>query len=73
MTILTGIKRAVEVSGSQAKLAEKLGCTQQLISIWLGRGYVPVERVVEIEQATGVSRNSLINPKLLNLLTPFSG
>jgi len=29
-----------------------------------------VDRVVEIEQATGVDRKLLINPKLVNLLTP---
>jgi len=70
---MTGIQKAVDASGSQAKLAELLGCTQQLISIWVGRGYAPIDRIVELEQATGIDRKDLINPKLLNLLTPYAG
>jgi len=71
--VLTGIQKAVDAVGSQAKLAELLGCTQQLISIWVGRGYAPIDRIVELEQATGIDRKDLINPKLLNLLTPYAG
>lgn len=70
---MNGIQQAVELAGSQVKLAQLLGCTQQLISIWIGRGYAPVDRIVEIEQATGVDRKHLINPKLINLLTPYAG
>ena len=69
-TNLTGIELACYAAGSQAKLADLLGCSQQNVSMWLRRGWVPVDRVVEIEQATGVDRKLLINPKLVNLLTP---
>lgn len=67
---ITGIELACYAAGSQAKLADLLGCSQQNVSMWLRRGWVPVDRVVEIEQATGVYRKLLINPKLVNLLTP---
>ena len=70
---MTGIQKAVDAVGSQAKLADLLGCTQQLISIWVGRGYAPTDRIVELEQATGVDRRDLINPKLINLLAPYAG
>lgn len=67
---LTGIELACYAAGGQAKLADLLGCSQQNVSMWRRRGWVPVDRVVEIEQATGVDRKLLINPKLVNLLTP---
>lgn len=67
---MTGIEQAIYSASSQARLAELLGCSQQLVSAWLRRGWVPVDRVVEIEQVTGVDRKLLINPKLVNLLTP---
>ena len=70
MSDLTGIELAVYAAGSQAKLADLLGCSQQNVSSWLRRGYAPPERVVEIEQATGVDRVLLVNPKLRDLLTP---
>ena len=67
---LTGVELAVYAAGSQAKLADLLGCSQQNVSAWLRRGWAPAERVVEIEQATGVDRKLLVNPRLRDLLTP---
>lgn len=69
---LSGIERAIHAAGSQARLAEILGCSQQNVSFWLRQGYCPPDRVVEIEQATGVDRALLINPRLLDLLSPSS-
>ena len=69
---MTGIELAIIIAGSQAKLAAILGCTQQNVGFWLKQGYCPPERIIEVEQATGVSRTQLINPKLLDLLTPAS-
>lgn len=65
---MTGIAEAVVVSGGQSKLAEKLGVSQQMVSKWLHRGYVPVRRVVEIETQTGVSRHRLVDPRLTDLV-----
>ncbi|CAB4241005.1 Putative bacterial antitoxin YdaS [uncultured Caudovirales phage] len=69
---MTGIEQAIHAAGSQKRLAELLGCSQQNVSFWLRQGYCPPERVVEVEQATGIDRALLINPKLLDLLTPAS-
>ena len=69
---MTGIEEAIYVAGSQAKLAKILGCTQQNVGFWLRQGYCPAERVIEVEQATGIARDRLINPKLVDLLTPAS-
>jgi len=43
---ITGIELACYAAGSQAKLADLLGCSQQNVSMWLRRGWVPVDRVV---------------------------
>lgn len=52
--------RAIEKAGSQAKLADLLGIGQTAISNWLNReSGVPAERVLKIEEATGVSRHEL--------------
>jgi DNA-binding transcriptional regulator YdaS (Cro superfamily) len=66
----TGIEQAIESAGSQRKLAELLGVSQQVISGWLAQGYVPAGRVVETEQHTGVPRLLLVNPALRELITP---
>jgi len=69
MSDLTGIDQAIRAIGSQAKLASVLGCTQQNISTWLRRGYVPPAQAIAIEQATGVSRALLLDPRIVELLT----
>jgi len=68
-TEMSGIEQAIRAVGSQAKLAEVLGCSQQNISSWLRRGYVPPRQALAIEQATGVSRAVLVDPKLAALLS----
>ena len=67
---MTGIEQAIHAIGSQAKLAEALGCSQQNVSMMLRNGYAPIKWVRAIEQATGVSRDLLIDPSLLDLLAP---
>lgn len=64
----TGIADAVVAAGTQVKMAAALGVTQQAISHWLRRGYVPVRHIVQIETEFGVPRARLINPKIANLL-----
>lgn len=66
----SGIAQAVAAAGSQAKLADLLGCTQQNVSHWVRQGFVPVERIREIEQVTGIHRSILIDPALIDLLAP---
>lgn len=52
------IEHAVKIAGGQQQLAEKLGVRYQAIQKWI-RGSVPAERVLAIEEATGVSRHEL--------------
>jgi hypothetical protein len=66
---LSGIEQAIAAAGSQDKLAEALGCTQQNISFWKAQGFAPTSRIVEIEQRTGVPRALLINPRVADLLS----
>ena len=67
---MTGIEQAIYNAGGQSALARLIGCSQQNVGFWLRQGYCPAERVVEVEQATGVPRVRLINPKLIDLLSP---
>ena len=63
----TGITDAIAAAGSQEKLAELLGCTQQNVSHWRRRGWVSTDRAQEVEQVTGVPRARLVKPKLRSL------
>ncbi len=64
----SGVAEAVKAAGSQEKLAEKLGVSQQAVSIWLRRGWVPLRRAQEIEALFGVPRGRLINPRIADLV-----
>jgi len=66
----SGVRAAVSAAGSQAQLASTLGVTQQAVSLWVRRGFVPASRVVEIESQYGVDRVELVNPRTLELFTP---
>jgi hypothetical protein len=65
---LNGFADAVKQAGGQVVLAGRLGVTQQAVSQWLRRGWVPVRRAVEVEQATGIPRQRLVNPRLRELV-----
>lgn len=67
---MTGIEEAIHAVGSQAKMADILGCTQQNVSKMLNNGYVPTKWVRAVEQASGIPRERLINPALAELLAP---
>ena len=68
MSSETGIFAAVTAAGTQDKLAELLGVTQQAVSTWLSQGWVPLRRAKEIEAQTGVHRLRLVNPRVLDLV-----
>jgi transcriptional regulator with XRE-family HTH domain len=63
-----GIAAAVKQAGSQEQLAERLGVSQQAVSAWLRRGWVPVRRALEIEAEFGIPRHSLLKPRLSDLI-----
>jgi DNA-binding transcriptional regulator YdaS (Cro superfamily) len=52
----SGIRQAIEAAGTVAALARKLGVTRSAIHQWVR---IPAERVLDIERATGVSRQTL--------------
>lgn len=66
--LITGIADALQQAGNQVQLAERLGVSQQAVSIWLRRGWVPVRRALEIEAQFGVARARLISPRLADLV-----
>lgn len=58
----TSLRKAIEIAGSQAELARRIGKTQAHIWNWLHRdSRVPAEMVLAIEAATGnvVTRHQL--------------
>jgi DNA-binding transcriptional regulator YdaS (Cro superfamily) len=66
-----GIDDAVEVAGSQEKLAQALGVTQQSVAKWVKRGYAPLARAREVEAMYGVPRKSLVDPRVVELLSDW--
>jgi len=55
-----GLRWAIEIAGSQVKLAKLLGISHQAINKWQT---VPTRHLIAIERATGVHR-SLLRPDL---------
>lgn len=53
-----GVREAVEAAGSVSKLARKLGVSNVAVHKYLYQN-CPPERAVEIEQATGISRERI--------------
>ena len=51
-----GLQKAIEKTGSGARLADQLGVTRQALYQW---HRIPAERVLEIERITGVPRHEL--------------
>ncbi len=68
MTSTNGVSLAIRAAGTQQKLAALLGVSQQAVSAWLDRGWVPLRRAQEIEASLGVPRAKLINPRIADLV-----
>lgn len=68
---VNAVDEAIQAAGSQVRLASRLGVTQQCITVWKQRGYVPVNRAIEIEATYGIPRIKLVSPRLRGLLTDF--
>lgn len=65
---MSAVQEAVRAAGSQERLAECLGVSQQAISKWLRAGFVPLRRAQEIEAQFGIARARLINPRVRDLV-----
>jgi DNA-binding transcriptional regulator YdaS (Cro superfamily) len=80
MSSSSALGKAIEICGSQAALAAKIGVKQQVISFWLKKSKIGVaaEFVLPIERATfgAVSRHELrpdiypLEPASYRSLTP---
>lgn len=57
-TAMDAINKAIDKAGGLTELARRLGCKPQVISNWRARG-IPAERVLQVEQASGVDRHEL--------------
>lgn len=62
------VLKAIELSGGQLELAEKVGVSQQSVSLWLKNGYVPVRRAYYIEKILNqkITHEELIKPDDMN-------
>ncbi|QEH97316.1 carph-isopro domain-containing protein [Gluconobacter thailandicus] len=57
MTNALGI---IEQQGGTRPFAKKLGLPPSTVQAWKTKGSFPVHRVIEIEKATGISREDLL-------------
>ncbi|AUZ05315.1 putative transcriptional repressor [Vitreoscilla sp. C1] len=57
----TAINRAIEIAGSQAKLAKAIGKTKQTVHSYV-KGYIQIapSTALDIENVTGVSAADLV-------------
>jgi len=55
-----GVRRAIKAAGGMRALARKLGITHTAVYWW---DKIPAERVVKVEEVTGVDR-TLLRPDL---------
>jgi len=65
---MTGINKAVAASGGARELASKLGVTRQAVAKWQVRGWVPLNRALQIEVLYGIPRQELLKPDIAALL-----
>jgi DNA-binding transcriptional regulator YdaS (Cro superfamily) len=65
----TPIQEAARKAGGQSALARALDLTPQAVQKWCAQGFVPSNRVLDVEAVTGVPRaglNSKIYPAELH-------
>jgi TorA maturation chaperone TorD len=63
-----GLQQAIKAAGGVSELARKIGIAQPSISNW---SRIPAERVVSVEQVTGVDR-ALLRPDLFGGTSPVN-
>lgn len=59
MTPAEALNLACAALGSRSALARALGIKPPAVDQWVGKGRCPVERVLQVERLTGVSRYNL--------------
>lgn len=53
------VELAIKTKGSLAALGAAVGVTAQAVWKWLQAGSIPVNRVLDVERATGIPRETL--------------
>ena len=61
---LRGIHQAIALAGTQKVLAARLGVTQQIVSQWARRGFVPIKHAHVLKAMFGVALIDLIDPRI---------
>lgn len=56
---MSSVQVAIDAAGGQAALARMIGIKRVSVHQWKTRGVIPAERVLAVEQATGVPRHVL--------------
>lgn len=74
---MKGIDNAVEIAGSQRRLALHLNVSQQAISEWVKRGFVPDNRVDDVLNAVdpnceSIRPRDLLDPELVAKVDRFN-
>lgn len=64
----SGIEKAVDAVGNQAKLAALLGVSAAIVSRWVKRGWVSNNIAVRLEDELGIPRAETLDPSLLALV-----
>jgi len=66
---ISGVVLAVEKAGSQLQFAKDHGVTQQAVSAWVRRGFVPLRRARAIGDTYGIDWKLLVDPRVLELVS----
>jgi DNA-binding transcriptional regulator YdaS (Cro superfamily) len=56
---MNSIQKAVQAAGGAKALAKKLEISRQAVEKWIEHERIPAERVLELEEFTGISRHDL--------------
>ena len=67
-TRVAALDDAIARGGGIVKFSRALGVTHQAVYDWRKRGWVPLERAVVIASIFKIERDSLIDPRLVQVL-----
>ena len=69
---LTPLEVAINIAGSQTKLAKLVGVTRQAVQIWLTEtGMVPLDKLEAVAAATGL-RPAYLRPDIARIFIDWS-
>jgi len=65
---LTGVEKLIAAAGGQGPIAEAEGVTQQAVSYWVTRGWLPLSRARRLGERYGVPAVELVHPDVRDLV-----